>query len=103
MDRVPGDRRLIGIPAPVGRPVSPVRLGVSPEAVPAGHRIGDSVPEIAAPKLPMHALILGLFERRGRKASVGTVLTMMRAYVMWMLVTWLAMFGAWYWLGIPRV
>jgi aminobenzoyl-glutamate transport protein len=78
-----------------------MRLGVPPEAVLAGYRIGDSVPNIATPMLSMYALILGFFQRYDRNAGVGTVLTMMLPYVMWMLVFWLALFALWYWLGIP--
>ncbi|UPG73727.1 AbgT family transporter [Roseomonas gilardii subsp. gilardii] len=78
-----------------------MRLGVPPEAVLAGYRIGDSVPNIATPMLSMYALILGFFQRYDRSAGVGTVLTLMLPYVMWMLVTWLGLFTLWYWLGIP--
>lgn len=78
-----------------------MRLGVEPEAVLAGYRIGDSVPNIATPMLSMYALILGFFQRYDGKAGVGTVLTMMLPYVLWMLTIWLGLFAVWYWLGIP--
>lgn len=78
-----------------------MRLGVPPEAVLAGYRIGDSVPNIATPMLSMYALILGFFQRYDSKAGVGSVLTTMLPYVMWMLVIWLGLFSIWYWLAIP--
>ncbi len=78
-----------------------VRLGVEPEAIMAAYRIGDSVPNVATPMLSMYALILGFFQRYDAKAGVGTVLTMMLPYVMWMLILWVGLFSAWYWLGLP--
>jgi aminobenzoyl-glutamate transport protein len=51
--------------------------------------------------LSMYALILGFFQRYDAKAGVGTVLTMMLPYVMWMLIIWVGLFSAWYWLGLP--
>jgi aminobenzoyl-glutamate transport protein len=78
-----------------------MRLGVAPEAVLAGYRIGDSVPGISTPMLSMYALILGFFQKYDKNAGVGTVFAMMLPYVVWMLALWTLLFAAWYWLGLP--
>jgi aminobenzoyl-glutamate transport protein len=78
-----------------------MRLGVAPEAVLAGYRIGDSVPGISTPMLSMYALILGFFQKYDKNAGVGTLFAMMLPYVVWMLALWTLLFVAWYWLGLP--
>ncbi len=86
--------------APIFIPLM-MRLGVAPDAVVAGYRIGDSVPNITTPMLSMYALILGFFQRYERNAGVGTLFTLMLPYAVWMLGLWLVFFSIWYWLGIP--
>jgi aminobenzoyl-glutamate transport protein len=78
-----------------------MRLGVPPDSVVAGYRIGDSVPNIMTPMLSMYALILGFFQRYEPEAGVGTLFTLMLPYAVWMFGLWMLFFSAWYWLGIP--
>lgn len=78
-----------------------MRLGVAPDAVVAGYRIGDSIPNITTPMLSMYALILGFFQRYDKTAGVGTLFTLMLPYAVWMLGLWLVFFSVWFWLGIP--
>lgn len=86
--------------APVFVPML-MRLGVAPEAVLAGYRIGDSVPGILTPMLSMYALILGFFQRYDAKAGVGTVFALMLPYAACMLALWILFFAVWYSLGVP--
>jgi aminobenzoyl-glutamate transport protein len=86
--------------APVFVPVL-VTLGVAPEAVLAAYRVGDSPVNAITPLNAYFALVVTFAQKYDRSAGVGTVVSLMLPYVMWMTVLWTLLFAAWYLLGLP--
>ena len=86
--------------APVFVPLL-MNLGVEPEAVLAAYRVGDSPMNAITPLNAYFALVVGFAQRYNREAGVGTVVSMMLPYVLWMFVLWTALFALWKYLGLP--
>jgi aminobenzoyl-glutamate transport protein len=78
-----------------------VKLGVAPEAVLAGYRIGDSPINAITPLNAYFALVVGFAQRYDKNAGVGTIVSLMLPYVVIMIVLWTLLFAAWYLLGLP--
>jgi aminobenzoyl-glutamate transport protein len=88
------------IMAPIFVPMF-LQLDIAPEAVLAAYRASDSPPNVINPLLPHFALIIGFAQRYDKHAGVGTVVAMMLPYTVVTFVVWVALFLAWYSLGIP--
>lgn len=86
--------------APVFVPLL-MNLGVEPEAVLAAYRVGDSPMNAITPLNAYFALVVGFAQRYNRDAGVGTVVSLMLPYVMWMFILWTALFALWQALGLP--
>lgn len=86
--------------APVFVPLF-LKLGIAPDAVLAAYRVSDSPPNVVNPLLPHFALVVGFAQRWQKDAGVGTVVAMMLPYAAATMITWTALFFAWYLLGIP--
>ena len=86
--------------APVFVPLL-MKLGVEPEAVLAAYRIGDSPMNAITPLNAYFALVVGFIQKYDRNAGVGTVVSLMLPYVVWMFVLWTALFAVWKMLGLP--
>jgi aminobenzoyl-glutamate transport protein len=86
--------------APVFVPVL-LKLGVAPEAVLAAYRVGDSPVNAITPLNAYFALVVTFAQKYDKDAGVGTVVSLMLPYVVWMTVLWTLLFAAWYWLGLP--
>ncbi|WP_226575870.1 AbgT family transporter [Acuticoccus sediminis] len=86
--------------APVFVPLL-MNLGVEPEAVLAAYRVGDSPMNAITPLNAYFALMVGFAQKYNRNAGVGTVVSMMLPYVVWMFVLWTALFAVWKALGLP--
>jgi aminobenzoyl-glutamate transport protein len=86
--------------APIFVPVL-VQLQVAPEAVLAAYRIGDSPINAITPLNAYFALVVTFAQKYDQSAGVGTVVSLMLPYVMWMIVLWTLLFAVWYWLGLP--
>jgi aminobenzoyl-glutamate transport protein len=86
--------------APVFVPVL-LKLGVAPEAVLAAYRVGDSPVNSITPLNAYFALVVTFAQKYDQNAGVGTVVSLMLPYVVWMTILWTALFAAWYWLGLP--
>ena len=86
--------------APVFVPLL-MNLGVEPEAVLAAYRVGDSPMNAITPLNAYFALVVGFAQRYDRNAGVGTVVSMMLPYILWMFVLWTALFALWKYLGLP--
>lgn len=86
--------------APVFVPLL-MKLGVEPEAVLAAYRVGDSPMNAITPLNAYFALVVGFAQRYDRHAGVGTVVSLMLPYTVWMLVLWTALFALWKVLGLP--
>ena len=86
--------------APVFVPLL-MKLGVSPEAVLAAYRIGDSPMNALTPVNAYFGLVVGFARKYDKEAGVGTVVALMLPYFFWMQVLWMALFAAWEMLGLP--
>jgi aminobenzoyl-glutamate transport protein len=86
--------------APVFVPLL-MKLGVEPEAVLAGYRIGDSPMNAITPLNAYFALVVGFAQKYDKSAGVGTIVSLMLPYVVWIFVLWTALFAIWEMLGLP--
>ncbi|HEY9347560.1 MAG TPA: AbgT family transporter [Inquilinus sp.] len=86
--------------APVFVPLL-MKLGVEPEAVLAGYRVGDSPMNAITPLNAYFALVVGFAQRYDKSAGVGTIVSLMLPYVVWIFVLWTALFAVWKMLGLP--
>ncbi|MDC9822993.1 AbgT family transporter [Devosia sp. ZB163] len=78
-----------------------MKLGVEPEAVLAGYRVGDSPMNAITPLNAYFALMVGFAQRYDKHAGVGTVVSLMLPYTAVMFVAWTALFALWQILGLP--
>ncbi|NGO54987.1 AbgT family transporter [Allomesorhizobium camelthorni] len=86
--------------APVFVPLL-MKLGVEPEAVLAAYRVGDSPMNAITPLNAYFALVVGFAQKYDKSAGVGTIVSLMLPYVVWMFVLWTALFALWKALGLP--
>ena len=86
--------------APVFVPLL-MKLGVEPEAVLAAYRVGDSPMNAITPLNAYFALMVGFVQKYDRNSGVGTVVSLMIPYVVWMFVLWTVLFAVWQTLGLP--
>jgi aminobenzoyl-glutamate transport protein len=86
--------------APVFVPLL-MKLGVSPEAVLAAYRIGDSPMNALTPINAYFGLVVSFARKYDKNAGVGTVVAMMLPYFIWMQLLWMALFAVWHILGLP--
>lgn len=86
--------------APVFVPLL-MKLGVEPEAVLAAYRVGDSPMNAITPLNAYFALMVGFVQKYDRNSGVGTVVSLMIPYVVWMFLLWTVLFAVWQFLGLP--
>ncbi|MEO1272658.1 MAG: AbgT family transporter, partial [Myxococcota bacterium] len=86
--------------APIFVPMLMV-TGLSPEAVQASYRIGDSVTNIITPLMPYLPIIIVFAQKYDRKAGLGTLIAAMLPYSLAFALAWTVLFVAWLLLGIP--
>jgi aminobenzoyl-glutamate transport protein len=77
------------------------RLGIEPEAVLAGYRVGDSMVNIITPIMPYFPLIVVFAHRYDKRAGIGTVIALMLPFFLAIAVSWTLFYMAWFLLGIP--
>ena len=78
-----------------------MQLNVSPEAVLAAYRVGDSPINAVTPLNAYFALIVVFAQKYQKDAGVGTVIALMLPYVAVLCVVWTLFFAAWHLLGLP--
>jgi aminobenzoyl-glutamate transport protein len=86
--------------APVFVPLL-MRLDVTPEAVLAAYRVGDSPINSITPLNAYFALIVTFAQKYQKVAGVGTVVALMLPYVLILMVVWTIFLAAWHLLGLP--
>lgn len=86
--------------APVFVPLL-MKLGVEPEAVLAAYRVGDSPMNAITPLNAYFALVVGFAQKYDKDAGVGTIVSLMLPYVVWIFVLWTALFALWQAMGLP--
>jgi len=88
------------IMAPIFIPMF-MNLGYDPTFTQLSYRIGASVTNIITPLLPYFALIVVFAQKYEKKASVGTIISLMLPYSFFALIVWSAFLVLWYLLGWP--
>ncbi len=76
-------------------------MGISPEAVQASYRVGDSVTNIITPLMPYLPIIIVFAQKYDRKAGLGTLIAAMLPYSVAFAIAWTIMLIAWLLLGVP--
>jgi aminobenzoyl-glutamate transport protein len=78
-----------------------MQLGVSPEAVLAAYRVGDSPINSITPLNAYFAMIVTFAIKYQKDAGIGTVIALMLPYVLVLCVVWTAFLAVWHLLGLP--
>jgi aminobenzoyl-glutamate transport protein len=78
-----------------------IRLNVTPQTVLAAYRVGDSPLNVVTPLMAYFPLIVVFVRRYQKHAGIGTVVSLMLPYVVFLSIAWIAFFIAWYLIGIP--
>jgi aminobenzoyl-glutamate transport protein len=86
--------------APIFVPVL-LKLGVAPQAVLAAYRVADSPMNSITPLNAYFAFVVTTAQKYDKNAGVGTIVSLMLPYVVWMSVLWTLLFTVWYLLGLP--
>lgn len=86
--------------APVFVPLL-MKLGADPEAVLAAYRVGDSPMNALTPVNAYFGLVVGFARNYVKDAGVGTVVSLMLPYFVWMQLSWIGLFVVWQMLGLP--
>ncbi|MCL2502041.1 MAG: AbgT family transporter, partial [Bacteroidales bacterium] len=76
-------------------------LGYDPTFTQVAYRIGASTTNIITPLLPYFALILVFAQKYDKKASIGTIISLMLPYSLLALLVWSAFLVLWYFTGLP--
>ncbi len=88
------------IMAPVFVPMF-ILMGISPEATQAAYRIGDSSTNMIAPLLSYIPLILVAMRRYVKDSTLGTLLSLMLPYSIFIAIAWTIFMLIWLYAGIP--
>ncbi len=97
---IPGVVPKWAIFAPVFIPIF-MRLGVAPQTVLAAYRIGDSPMNVMTPLMVYLPFIVVVAQRYVRNAGIGTIVALMLPYVVFITISWIVLFIAWWVLGLP--
>jgi aminobenzoyl-glutamate transport protein len=97
---MPGALPKWAIFAPIFIPLF-MRLDVAPQTVLAAYRIGDGPVNVITPLMVYLPFIVLVAQRYKKDAGLGTIISLMLPYTVIVLVAWLALFIAWYLIGIP--
>ncbi len=86
--------------APIFIPVF-MRLDVSPQAILAAYRVGDSPLNVITPLMVYLPFVLTIVQRYQKDAGIGTVVALMLPYSIFIAVAWILLFIIWFLLGLP--
>jgi len=86
--------------APVFIPIF-ASLDVSPQTLLAAYRVADSPINVLTPLMVYLPFMVTVAQKYKKDAGIGTIIALMVPYTMWILITWVALYVAWFLLGIP--
>ncbi|MDO6437183.1 AbgT family transporter [Cyclobacterium sp. 1_MG-2023] len=78
-----------------------MQLGISPDLTQAAYRIGDSVSNIITPLLPYFPLVVIYCQKYVKKTGIGTLVSIMLPYSIYLMVIWTVFLLIYWTLGIP--
>jgi aminobenzoyl-glutamate transport protein len=67
----------------------------------AAFRIGDSLTNLITPMMSYFALIVTFAEKYDKRYGIGTIISTMLPYTIFLAIIWIALLMLWMWLGIP--
>ncbi len=67
----------------------------------AAFRIGDSLTNLITPMMSYFALIVTFAEKYDKRYGIGTIISTMLPYTIFLAIVWIAVLMVWIWLGIP--
>jgi aminobenzoyl-glutamate transport protein len=77
-------------------------VGLHPAFTQLLYRIGDSVTNCVSPLYPFFPILLGwIAESDPERAKVGTVISFLAPYAVFLMVGWVSMLIVWYLMGLP--
>lgn len=77
------------------------QLGYSPAFVQLMYRVGDSVTNSISPLYVYFPLLLGWIRQYDKKLGIGTVISMLIPYAMFLFVMWTILLFIWFGLNLP--
>jgi aminobenzoyl-glutamate transport protein len=86
--------------APVFIPIF-ARLGVAPQTVLGAYRVGDSPVNTLTPLMVYFPFIVTIARKYDKNSGIGSIIALMIPYAIILLIAWIALFAAWFALGIP--
>jgi aminobenzoyl-glutamate transport protein len=86
--------------APVFIPIF-ASLDVAPQTLLAAYRVADSPMNVLTPLMVYLPFMVTVAQKYRKDAGIGTIIALMVPYTMWILITWVALYVAWFLLGIP--
>ena len=75
--------------------------GYHPGITQAAFRIGDSLTNLVTPMMSYFALIVTFAEKYDERYGIGTIISTMLPYTIFLAIFWIAGLMIWMWLGIP--
>jgi aminobenzoyl-glutamate transport protein len=75
--------------------------GYHPGITQAAFRIGDSLTNLVTPMMSYFALIVTFAEKYDERYGIGTIISTMLPYTIFLAIFWIAALMIWMWLGIP--
>ena len=78
-----------------------MQLGYTPEFVQLAYRVGDSVTNPISPLLTYLALIIIFAQKYDKKAGMGTIISTMMPYTIFLTIFWFLLVGIWMLFGLP--
>jgi len=88
------------IMAPVFVPMF-MLLGYHPSLTQAAFRIGDSVTNVITPMMSYFALIVTFAQKYDERYGIGTIISTMLPYTIFLAISWILMLVGWMLLGLP--
>jgi aminobenzoyl-glutamate transport protein len=97
---IPGIIPKWAIFAPIFIPLF-IQLGVPPQTGLAAYRVADSPLNVVTPLMVYLPFMVTIAQRYQKDAGIGTVIALMLPFVVIMAAVWIALFVAWFLIGLP--
>ncbi|MBM7838913.1 aminobenzoyl-glutamate transport protein [Alkalihalobacillus xiaoxiensis] len=86
--------------APVFVPIM-MQIGYSPELAQAVYRVADSSTNIITPLMTYFAIVIAFAQKYDKNMGIGTLISVMLPFSIWLLISWSAMIIIWIFTGLP--
>lgn len=86
--------------APVFVPIM-MQIGYSPELAQAVYRVADSSTNIITPLMTYFAIVIAFAQKYDKNMGIGTLISVMLPFSIWLLITWSIFIIVWIFTGLP--